>query len=85
MGSPAGDARTQPATEFGKPGEYVTIVESTAVKKDVERDSTEVGDLAEGTKVDVVEVRRCEDERRIRGRIADPAGEAFINPSPPSL
>ena len=53
------------------PGNYF-IIRTASVTEGVERDSTVVTDLDEGTAVHVVEVVTRDDLRRVRGRIDRP-------------
>ena len=56
-------------------GPYVTVRgEGTTVTEAVEVDSPDVTTLAAGAPVYVLEVMRRDDARRVRGRIATPAG-----------
>eukprot|EP00662_Eupelagonemidae_sp_cell21_P020270 gene20270-10723_t len=64
------------------PGEYVTVRgEGVIVTEAVSIKSDEIETLPVGRKVQVLEVSRCDDVQRIRGRIAEPAG--WISLSPP--
>lgn len=66
------------ATEVLEPRKYVTVADSTWVSSCIglggDGGSRKVASLPKGTRVEVIEVRRCEDMKRVRGRITDPAG-----------
>jgi len=59
--------------EVAKPGKYY-LKERACISDGVRMDSQEINEVHPGTVVDVVEVKICEEDRRVRARIVEPAG-----------
>jgi len=55
-----------------EPGWYITTADCTAITDGFDHTSTIERDLDPGTRVHVVEVRECEEAKRVRGRIDEP-------------
>lgn len=62
------------ASHVDGPGTYVIVEDETVVTVDSSLESTEVAELAHGTRVEVTEVRIMGDEQRIRAHLLSPEG-----------